>query len=131
MPRTLCNNIWVFEFFLLVERRLTQFVNVPPYEILVFPTNFFFLAETKFHGVKSVLPFSKLIIGKSQVFSARSYVYLHGYTQIRDSGGTMPPPGPNRVNKGLLPYCSHLFLRLSLSICPNPATSGHKLRRNN
>ena len=29
------------------------------------------------------LPFSKLIIGKSQVFSTRSYLYLHKHTQIR------------------------------------------------
>ena len=35
-------------------------------------------------GVKSVLLFSKLIVGKSQVFSARLYVYLHSYAQIRD-----------------------------------------------
>ena len=50
-------------------------------------------------GVKSVLPFSKLIIGKSQVFSAYSHVYLSGYTQICDGGGgTMRrPPRPHRV----------------------------------
>ena len=47
-----------------------------------------------FYRKKSVLPFSKLIIGKSQFFSARSYVYLHCYTQERDRGGTMCPlPG--------------------------------------
>ena len=52
---------------------------------------------------KSVLPFSKLIIGKSQVFSACSYVYLHGYTQIRGGGeegrglNVPPHPGLNRV----------------------------------
>ena len=33
------------------------------------------------------MAFSKLIIGKSQVFSARSYVYLHSYMQRLD-----PPP---------------------------------------
>ena len=46
------------------------------------------------------MPFSKLIIGKSQVFSARSYVYLHSYTQIRERGAQCAPPGPNRVNDG-------------------------------
>ena len=34
--------------------------------------------------MKSVRPFSKVITGKSQVFS---YVYLLGYTQLRDRGG--------------------------------------------
>ena len=43
----------------------------------------------KFHGVKSILPLSNLIIGKSQVFSARLYVYLH----------SAPPPWFKRVNK--------------------------------
>ena len=40
---------------------------------------------------RSVLPFSKLIIGKSQVFSACSYVYLHGCTQIRERGAQCAP----------------------------------------
>ena len=53
-------------------------------------TNSIFVRKTRyFYGVKSVLPFSKLIIGKCQVFSARSYVYLPGYMQIRNRGGTM------------------------------------------
>ena len=42
--------------------------------------------------VKSVLPFSKLITEKSQVFSTSSYAYLHRNTQIRNRGGTMCPP---------------------------------------
>ena len=53
---------------------------------------YFFAKPRQFHGVKSVLPFSKLIIGKSQVFSTRSYVYLPGYTQICDRGDTLWPP---------------------------------------
>ena len=40
--------------------------------------------------IKSILPFSKLIIGKSQLFTACPYMYLHGNTQIRDRG--RPPP---------------------------------------
>ena len=45
-------------------------------------------------GVKSIVPYSKLIIRKSQVFSTRSYMYLNSDTQIRYRGGTMcPPPG--------------------------------------
>ena len=90
----------MFDFgnILLVERRLTQLVRVTPYEILIYLT-IFFLGETRlFSGIKSILPFSKLIIEKSQVFSTRSYAYLHRYTQIRNRGGTMcPPPGGNRV----------------------------------
>ena len=65
----------------------------PPTQI-VFPTNFIFSAKRD-----NFTKFYKLIIGKSQVFSARSYVYFHGYRQIRDKGGTMCPPlGFNRVN---------------------------------
>ena len=45
-------------------------------------------------GVKSILPFSKLITGKSQVFSTNSYLYLHGYTQIW-------PPVPNRLKESI------------------------------
>ena len=39
----------MFDFWnlLMVGRRLTQFVRVPPYEILVFLTNFIFFAETR------------------------------------------------------------------------------------
>ena len=41
-----------------------------------------------------MVPYSKVIIRKSQVFSTRSYVYLNSYTQIHDRGGTMcPSPG--------------------------------------
>ena len=54
--------------------------------------------------VKNILPFYKLIIGKTQVFSARSYVYLHGYTQIR----------PNRV----LMYLSLSLLTYFTSYAP-------------
>ena len=39
-----------------------------------------------------VLPFSKLLIGKSQAFSMRSNVYLWRYTQMRGSGGIYAPP---------------------------------------
>ena len=47
---------------------------------------------------RSALFQTNQIIGKSQLFSARSYVYLHGYTQICNRAATMcPPPGPNRV----------------------------------
>ena len=36
--------------------------------VVVFPMNLIFFRKTrKFHGVKSILPFSKLIVGKSQV----------------------------------------------------------------
>ena len=69
----------------MVERRFTQFVRVPPCEILVFLMNFIFFGKTRqLYGVKSILPFSKLIIGRSQVFLTQSYVYLPRYTQIRD-----------------------------------------------
>ena len=53
-----------------VEGPPTQFARFPPYAILVFPTNLIFLAtrDNLTGRAKSLLPFSKLIIGKSQVF---------------------------------------------------------------
>ena len=55
---------------------------------------FYFLSVerclTQSYGVKSVLPSSKVIIGKSHVF----HVYLPGYTQICDRGAQCArPPG--------------------------------------
>ena len=41
MPKNLQNNVLLWKF-MLVERRLTQFVRVPPYEILVFLMNYTF-----------------------------------------------------------------------------------------
>ena len=38
---------FTFENFCSSERRLTQLVRVPPYEILVFLTNFIFFGETR------------------------------------------------------------------------------------
>ena len=50
------------------------------------------------------MPYSKLIIRKSQVFSTRSYVYLNSYTQIRERGGTMfPPRGQIGLKSNLVP----------------------------
>ena len=37
-------------------------------------------------GLKSILPFSKDIIGKSQVFPMGSYVYLHRYLLMKCKG---------------------------------------------
>ena len=37
------------------------------------------------------------MIGKSQVFSTSSYVYLPSYTQIRGRGHNVPRAGINRV----------------------------------
>ena len=83
-------SIIMFDFWnvLLVETRLTQFVRVPPYEFSAFLTNIIiFRWNEMVSWGKNILPFSKIIIGKSQVFSARSYVYLHGNTQIHGGGG--------------------------------------------
>ena len=50
-------------------------------------TNSIFVRKTRyFYGVKSVLPFSKLIFGKSQGFSTSLYEYLPSYTQTRVRG---------------------------------------------
>ena len=63
---------------MLVEIRLTQFVRVPAYEILVFLRNFFFAKTRKFYGVKSIL---RTHIWEKSICLTRSYVYLHSYTQ--------------------------------------------------
>ena len=62
------------------------------------------------------MPYSKLIIRKTQVFSTRSYVYLNSYTQIRDRGGTMcPPPGQiGLMHTSRCPHYSEAKLILSL-----------------
>ena len=70
----------------------------PLWNIVIFDELYFFGKTRWLYGVKSVLPFSKLIIGKNQVFSTRWYVYLLGYTQICDRGRhNVPPVGVNRV----------------------------------
>ena len=87
--RLQCSNVWLLIFF--VGREAFDPVCKGPalWNFGISDEVYFFLTETRsFHGVKSVLPFSKLIIVKSQVFSARLYVYLHGYTQIRDRGAS-------------------------------------------
>ena len=63
MPRTFKNNVWLLNFFVGHEAFI-------PYEILVFLVNFIF-----FRRNEKILR-DKLIIGQSQVFSIRSYVYL-------------------------------------------------------
>ena len=97
---------------------MTQFVRVPPYEILVCLTNFIFFCSNEImgYGVKSVLPFSKFIIGKSRVFSACSYVDLHGYSQIRNRGTQCAPPvliGLKKEGRGVGPV-KHYVERLVL-----------------
>ena len=90
---------------LLVETRLTLFVRVPPMIFWYFWRTLFF---SRWNVIiwwgkkkKHTALFHSLINGKSQVFSACSYVYLHSYTQICDKGGPMCPPlaGLNRVDK--------------------------------
>ena len=57
-----------------LQRPPTQFVRVMKFG--------YFCRTLFFYRVKSILLFSKLMIGKSQGYSKRSYVYLHTYTQI-------------------------------------------------
>ena len=68
--------------------------------------------ETRwFYGVRSVLPFSKLITEKSQVFSTHSYAGLPRYKQIRDRGGTMCVARTTRK-----------IVKRSTFFCPVPST---------
>ena len=88
MPRALKNNAWLLNIF--VGREAFHPVCKGPTLGISDELYFFALLTRIFHVVKSVVPFSKLIIGKSQVFSARSYVHFHGYRQIRDGGWGAP-----------------------------------------
>ena len=60
-----------------------------------------------FFGVKSCVPPSTLKMRKSHKKLARVYAYTHAYTQIRDGGANMPPPGNNRVNQCDCNYISY------------------------
>ena len=51
----------------------------------------------KLYGVKSTLPFSKLIIGKSQVFQHARSCICTVIRKYMTGGHNVPPPGPNRV----------------------------------
>ena len=85
-----------FNFFHWLERPVTQIARVPPYEFRVFPTNFVFcLQNEKILRGKSILPFSKFIIRKIQIFSTHSYMTSHRYTQICGRGSIYahPPMG--------------------------------------
>ena len=53
---------------------------------------------------------------EKSIFSARSYVYLHRYTQIRDRGGTMCPPGLNRVKYNSLANICHRIYATAVSL---------------
>ena len=84
ITRTLQNNVLLLIFFVGREAFDPVYVGSPWW-------NFGLSDELIFFGVKSILPFSKLIIGKSQFFSARSYVRLHSYTHM----GQIPQDGEN------------------------------------
>ena len=95
----------MFDFwnFITSKRRLTQFVRVPPYEILVFPTNFIFSRRNQItlRGKKCTALFQTHNWEKSS-FSISSYAYLHRYTQI-DGGHNVPP----MAKKGLIIMLMH------------------------
>ena len=81
----------------MVERRVTQFVRVPPYEISVSLTNYILFCRNQLilWGKKCTALFQTHIWEKS-IFSTHLYVYLHKNTQIRDRRGL--GVGASRVN---------------------------------
>ena len=84
--------LWTFFIFHWLEITPTQFVRVPPG--ISFEPYFFSQNET-IYGAKSVLPFCKLIIGKSQVFSTSLY-NVHVFAQMYANAcqGAYMPPSP-------------------------------------
>ena len=92
MTRTPPRQLWTFFIFHWLEITPTQFVRVPPG--ISFEPYFFSQNET-IYGAKSVLPFCKLIIGKSQVFSTSLY-NVHVFAQMYANAcqGAYMPPSP-------------------------------------
>ena len=79
-----------FQIFHWLERPPTQFV----WSSVISNELHLFRQHEIAYGVKSILPFSKLINRNSQVFSTCLYVYLQRSTQIRGRAGIYPPPPP-------------------------------------
>ena len=99
MPRTLKNDVWIF---LLVERHLTQFVRVLPYEIILFLMNFIFSPRNKkiSCGKKHTVLFQTHNWEKSSFFSRLIRVFSRLYPNTWQGGHNVPPAGPNRVSVG-------------------------------
>ena len=92
MPRTL-NFFFDFWNVCSSKRRLTRFVRVPPYEILVFPTNFIFFQrnEITLWGKKCTALFHTHNWEKSSFFNALVRVFAQIYANTWQGGGTMCP----------------------------------------
>ena len=94
-PQTMMDVFFVFHW---LERPLTQFERVRPYEILVFPTKLYFFRQNEIilRG-KSILAFSQLMIGKSRVFSTPCLCICVDIRKYVQGGHICPTPGANRV----------------------------------
>ena len=95
-----------FYNFSLVREASDPVRKVPPLWRSGISDELHFFGKTRsLYGVQSVLPFSKLITGKSKVFSAHSYVYLQIYTQIH---GRVPQLTFDKsFPKNTIRYCSY------------------------
>ena len=83
---------FTFENFRSSERRLTQLVRVPLYEILVFLTNFFFLRnEITLRGKKCLALFQTQNWEKSSFFNAFVCVFARIYANTWQGGHNVPP----------------------------------------
>ena len=82
----------MFDFwnFLKVERHLTQFIWVSPYEILVFLMNFIF--QIILWGKKRTALFQNHIWEKSSFFSTLVRVFARLYANMQQGGTMCPPP---------------------------------------
>ena len=92
MTRTRPDNYGLFSFFIGWRLLRPSLLGCP----LVFPSNLIFFRKMRqFYGAKSVLPFCKLIIGKSQVFSTSLY-NVHVFAQMYANAcqGAYMPPSP-------------------------------------
>ena len=99
MPRTFQNNVWLLKIF--IGREAFD----PVCNFGISDKLHFFGKNRLYYGVKNILPFSKLIIGKSQV----------GVIASMWGGGiyapSLPPASPNRVNDG--PHTDRMHLHIT------------------
>ena len=101
MPRTLQKNVWLLKL-LFAKEAFDQFVRVPPYEILVFPINFFSQQnEINLRGKKCTALFHTHNWEQSSFQRARTRIYTD--IRIYVTGGMSWPLTCRRILSWILP----------------------------
>ena len=99
-----------------------QFVRVPPYEILVFPTNFiFFFKETRYvtlRGKKCTALFHTHNWEKSKFLNALVRVFAQIYTNTLQGGTMCPTLGLIGLTSMMYPWSQKMVLNRSRKSWP-------------